>query len=118
MAIISLIPDEEIDAAKRACRNGDWGLENADCATQHSMTKLLARIRGIEREHGRKVSLVGWSLGGAMARVLATLEPKRVRSVVTLGSPLGGHPKATNAWRLFELVSGVRADESLRLPRI
>lgn len=73
--------------------------------------KLLARIRGIEREHGRKLSLVGWSLGGAMARALAVREPQRVRSVITLGSPLGGHPKATNAWRLFELVSGVRADD-------
>jgi len=73
--------------------------------------KLLARIRRIEREHDRRVSLVGWSLGGAMARVLAVREPKRVRSVITLGSPLTGHPKATNAWRLFEMVSGVRADD-------
>ncbi len=73
--------------------------------------KLLARLREIEREHGRKVSLVGWSLGGAMARALAVREPQRVRSVITLGSPLGGHPKATNAWRLFEFVSGVRADD-------
>jgi len=73
--------------------------------------KLLNRIRAIEREHGRKVTLIGWSLGGAMARVLAVREPKRIRSVITLGSPLGGHPKATNAWRLFELVSGVRVDD-------
>ena len=73
--------------------------------------KLLARIRAIQREHQRKVSLVGWSLGGAMARVLAVREPQQVRSVITLGSPLGGHPRATNAWRLFELVSGVRADD-------
>jgi len=73
--------------------------------------KLLARIREIEREHDRKVSLIGWSLGGAMARVVAAREPKRVRSVITLGSPLSGHGKATNAWRLFELVSGVRADD-------
>lgn len=73
--------------------------------------KLLKRLRSIEREHGRKVSLVGWSLGGAMARVLAVREPRRIRSVITLGSPLSGHPKATNAWRLFELVSGVDADD-------
>jgi pimeloyl-ACP methyl ester carboxylesterase len=73
--------------------------------------KLLARIRRIQREHNRKLSLVGWSLGGAMARALAVREPTRIRSVITLGSPLGGHPKATNAWRLFELVSGVSADD-------
>jgi pimeloyl-ACP methyl ester carboxylesterase len=73
--------------------------------------KLLKRLRSIEREHGRKVSLVGWSLGGAIARVLAVREPRRIRSVITLGSPLSGHPKATNAWRLFELVSGLDADD-------
>ncbi len=73
--------------------------------------KLLARIRSIQREHGRKVSLVGWSLGGAMARVLAARAPQNIRSVITLGSPLGGNPKATNAWRLFEFVSGVRVDD-------
>ncbi|HEX6834272.1 MAG TPA: hypothetical protein VF132_12120, partial [Rudaea sp.] len=33
--------------------------------------KLVARLRSIARKHGRKVSLLGWSLGGAMARVLA-----------------------------------------------
>ena len=76
-----------------------------------TVRKLLARIRAIEREHGRKLSLVGWSLGGAMARVLAVREPERVRSVITLGSPLSGHAKATNAWRLFELVSGLSADD-------
>jgi len=73
--------------------------------------KLLARIREIESEHGRKLSLVGWSLGGAMARALAVHEPQRIRSVITLGSPLSGHGKATNAWRLFEMVSGLRADD-------
>jgi pimeloyl-ACP methyl ester carboxylesterase len=76
-----------------------------------TVRKLLGRLRDIERDHGRKVSLVGWSLGGAMARVLAVREPERVRSVITLGSPLSGNPKATNAWRIFELVSGVRADD-------
>ncbi len=77
--------------------------------------KLIDRIESIEREHGRKVSLVGWSLGGAMAHALAQHMPASIRSVITLGSPLDGHPHASNAWRLFEAVSGLRADdESLR----
>jgi len=88
-----------------------WDL-GLNCGPRNGVVgKLTARLRDIERTHGRSVSLVGWSLGGAMARVLASREPKRVRSVITLGSPLGGHPKATNAWRLFEWVSGVRADD-------
>jgi pimeloyl-ACP methyl ester carboxylesterase len=73
--------------------------------------KVLAQMRSIQRKHGRKLSLVGWSLGGAMAHALAVREPQHVRSVITLGSPLGGNPKASNAWRLFEFVSGVRADD-------
>jgi len=62
-------------------------------------------------DHGRKVSLIGWSLGGLYARQLAKMMPERVRSVITLGSPFAGHPKATNAWRVYELASGRRADE-------
>ena len=43
------------------------------------------------------------------ARQLAKMEPDRVRSVITLGSPFGGKPTATNAWRIYEMVSGKRA---------
>jgi len=76
-----------------------------------AMRKLVARLHEIERKHKRKVSLVGWSLGGAMARALAVHEPKRIRGVISLGSPLSGDGKYTNAWRIFEFVSGVRADD-------
>jgi pimeloyl-ACP methyl ester carboxylesterase len=55
---------------------------------------------------GRKVSLIGWSLGGVYARELAKELPQCVRTVVTLGTPFAGHPKSTNAWRIYELTSG------------
>ena len=80
--------------------------------------RLSARVRALARKHGRKVSLVGWSLGGAMAHALALRMPEHVRSVITLGSPLGGEPKATNAWRLFEAISGYRADDPRLKKRI
>src|SRR5574337_1003049 len=57
-------------------------------------------------EHGRSVSLVGWSLGGLYARELAKHSPEMVRLVITLGSPFAGHPQETNAWRLYEFASG------------
>jgi pimeloyl-ACP methyl ester carboxylesterase len=59
------------------------------------------------RRTGRKVSLIGWSLGGVYARELAKEMPDAVRCVVTLGSPFSGPPKATNAWRIYELTSGL-----------
>jgi len=54
----------------------------------------------------RKVSLIGWSLGGVYARELAKLHPDMVRCVITLGTPFSGAPESTNAWRLFRLTSG------------
>ena len=55
---------------------------------------------------GRKVSLIGWSLGGVYARELAKEFPRLVRVVVTLGTPFAGSHKATHAWRLYEMASG------------
>ena len=66
----------------------------------------LGRLREVYEEHGRKVSLIGWSLGGIYARELAKVYPDAVRQVITLGTPFTGHPKATNAWRLYEFVTG------------
>ena len=75
---------------------------------QDEMVDLLKRMNDTSR---RKVSLVGWSLGGLYARQLAKMMPERVRSVITLGSPFAGSPRSTNAWRVYEMASGRRADE-------
>ena len=65
-------------------------------------------LRSLFSEHGRTVSVIGWSLGGLYARELAKLSPEMVRLVITLGSPFTGHPRETNAWRLYEFASGHR----------
>jgi pimeloyl-ACP methyl ester carboxylesterase len=83
-----------------------WGLGRNFGPRPGIQEGMLARLRELHEMHGRKVSLVGWSLGGIYARQLAKMEPDLVRSVITLGSPFGGHPQATNAWRLYEAVSG------------
>src|SRR3954471_6830817 len=75
---------------------------------QHAMVDLVQELNDT---HGRKVSLIGWSLGGLYARQLAKMMPQRVRQVITLGSPFASNPKATNAWRVYEMASGRRADE-------
>jgi pimeloyl-ACP methyl ester carboxylesterase len=49
--------------------------------------RLEDRLLQVEEEHGRKVSLVGWSLGGIYARLLAHRNVDSVRQVITLGSP-------------------------------
>ena len=55
---------------------------------------------------GKKVSLIGWSLGGIYARELAKELPDSVRSVISMGTPFAGSHHSTNAWRLYELTSG------------
>src|ERR1700738_1458597 len=75
---------------------------------QRAMVDL---VHELSDTHGRQVSLVGWSPGGLYARQLAKMMPDRVRSVITLGSPFAGNPRATNAWRVYEMASGRRADE-------
>src|SRR4029450_8329411 len=72
---------------------------------------IVDLVQELNDTHGRKVSLVGWGLGGLYARQLAKMMPQRVRSVITLGSPFASGPKATNAWRVYEMASGRRADE-------
>jgi pimeloyl-ACP methyl ester carboxylesterase len=73
---------------------------------------LLARLREIHEETGQTVSLVGWSLGGVMARQLARRMPKAVRQVISLGSPFTGDPRATNVWRVYEGVTGQRINDA------
>ncbi len=75
----------------------------------------IERVEKLRREHGRTVSLVGWSLGGLYAREIAKLIPGDVRQVITMGTPFAGDPRATNACWLYELASGLRIDEDARI---
>jgi pimeloyl-ACP methyl ester carboxylesterase len=73
---------------------------------------MLAQLDALHASSGQCVSLVGWSLGGAYAAWLASRRPDAVRGVVTLGSPLAGSPRATRAWRLYEMTSGQSVDDA------
>lgn len=77
---------------------------------------MVRRLQELsERHDGRKVSVVGWSLGGVYARMLASQHPDLIRNVVTLGSPLRGQASSTNAWRVYEWVSGQSSHDPKRM---
>ena len=77
--------------------------------------RMIRRLRNLHRRTGRKVSLVGWSLGGIYARELARQQPHRVRQLITLGSPFNLSNKANHAWRLYERLSGRTIDSHQEL---
>lgn len=62
---------------------------------------LRALLPALHKEHGSRVSLIGWSLGGVFARELARHQPQHVRRVITLGSPINHRPDATNVDALY-----------------
>ncbi|MEM8751591.1 MAG: alpha/beta hydrolase [Pseudomonadota bacterium] len=72
---------------------------------------MKSRLSRLAEEAGRKVSVVGWSLGGIYARQLAKMMPNHVRQVITLGSPFRGDPRATNAWWVYQFTSGHKVDD-------
>lgn len=80
-------------------------------AIGHEGEKLVARLEAVHALTGQKVSLIGWSLGGIMARLVARRAPETVRQVITLGSPFAGSPKASNVWRLYEKMTGQKVDD-------
>jgi triacylglycerol esterase/lipase EstA (alpha/beta hydrolase family) len=67
---------------------------------------LEADVRRWHAQSGRRVSLVGWSLGGIYARELAKRCPDCVRHVITLGTPFAALRGATHAETLFQLLNG------------
>jgi pimeloyl-ACP methyl ester carboxylesterase len=69
--------------------------------------RLLARLQELRERYGRKVSVIGWSLGGMYARELAWMAPDHVRLVITLGTPFRHHT-GTAVTLLYEDVSGQR----------
>ena len=72
--------------------------------------KLEAQLDRLYDESGGKVSLIGWSLGGVLARELAKLQPDKVRLVMSLGSPITDDRNHTNAARLFKFFNGDEPD--------
>ena len=70
------------------------------------IAQLAARVRALQEQHGRKVSLVGWSLGGIYAREIARSAPDAVRQVVTLATPFAALGDANHAGTIYRLLGG------------
>src|ERR1039458_2419523 len=64
---------------------------NAECPNLLIQRRLNESIERARRETGRKIHLIGHSLGGVMARSIANQRPDDVASVITLAAPFRGN---------------------------
>ena len=83
-----------------------WRLGRNTGGVYRMRRDVRARVADIHRVSGRKVSLIGWSLGGVFARDAALSMPDSVRAVITLGSPFARDLTASNVGRIYERVTG------------
>jgi hypothetical protein len=73
---------------------GGWIAELADHASR--------QFAGL----GQRPSLIGYSLGGFYAREVAKLLPRKIRQVITIGTPFNAEADYSNAGWLFRILSG------------
>lgn len=102
-----------------------WGLGRNDGDVVRLLPLLVSRVSALRRSTGRPVHLVGWSLGGYLAREVSRDVPADVDRVVTLGAPVVGGPKYTLAARAYRrrgidldaIEAAVEAREAVPLTR-
>jgi pimeloyl-ACP methyl ester carboxylesterase len=63
---------------------------NAECPNLLIQSRLRQNIAQARKSTGRKVHLIGHSLGGVIARSVAAQMPEQIASVITLASPFRG----------------------------
>jgi len=80
-----------IDRMGYIAHPSDITIANID--PEASEGRLLSKVDEAYSATGKRVHLIGHSIGGIMARVIAARRAEKVRSVTTLGSPLFGEPE-------------------------
>lgn len=72
-----------------------WGLGTNTGDVHTCVGQMIARVARLADRSERKIPLVGWSLGGVIAREVARDRPDLVEQVITFGSPIIGGPRYT-----------------------
>lgn len=73
---------------------------------EEALYELSDLVEKIHKEHRRKVSIIGWSLGGVYARQLGKMQSDKVRQVITLACPFRGIGEANNVAWIYNLITG------------
>jgi hypothetical protein len=105
----SLLPLRRFLRDKRHdARSAGFGRIHLDVpALADLLVELTAKVAA---ERGRRVSLVGWSLGGVLSRETARRRPDLVEQVITFGTPVVGGPAHTAFGRRYTDAELARID--------
>jgi pimeloyl-ACP methyl ester carboxylesterase len=87
-----------------------WALGRNNGHPEIDAGRVIEQIRRVRRDD-EPITLIGWSLGGVIAREVARREPRLVREVVTLGTPVEGGPKYTAGAQKFTRRQNLDLDE-------
>ena len=87
-----------------------WGFGTNTGDPRRDVRRLSKRVLELVDEKGEPASLVGWSLGGVIAREVARLHPDAVRRVVTYGTPVTGGAAHTTIALAYGRGADVDAD--------
>lgn len=82
-----------------------WGRGRNVRPPDADLSAVVEQVLQLRRESSVKVSLIGWSRGGIIAREVARQIPDAVRMVITLGSPFAA-PDASNVRAIWKLLTG------------
>lgn len=77
---------------------------------------VLPLLERVHARAGRKVSLVGASMGGLYARELARRVPAMVRCVVTMASAAAKPQRANHVWPVFEAATAQDGESLYAVP--
>lgn len=79
-----------------------WTLGRNNGIVQQLVPPVVDHVRQVRARSASKVNIIGWSLGGVIAREAARENPGMIRQVITMGSPVVGGPKYTSFGRMYE----------------
>lgn len=89
-----------------------WGFGTNTGDPRRDVERLAGRLLELVDATGAPASLVGWSLGGVIAREVARRHPGAVRRVITYGTPVSGSAHTTVA-----RVLGAGSDDAEKVAR-
>lgn len=80
-----------------------WDL-STDIFKSKNYRRLSDQVEKLYTEAGQPITIIGWSLGGMYARLLATKFPEKIRQIILIATPFNGINTLGNAEWWFSLV--------------